>query len=209
MNTSKATLAVANCARGDFKSLVLDININEPVLLAVQKAVDASGYNPMYASEHFYGQYLNEMAAIAEELQEILNDINSKLTKDGYVVEPEVNSKSSFKAFVEDAPVGSLKAYQVFGQEFIQKGDSAVGFDHQGKYFIISISKESEGRFYPTNKPWLTVEIYERGNSKHVRIHSTIHVDKVTDVLHSYSTGWSDEEILKDSDLYKYLSIFN
>lgn len=51
---------------------------------------------------------------------------------------------------------------------------------------------------------WLTVVIETRGNDKFVTIESTIHVTKSLLLPHSYSTSWSDAEILRDRDFIKY-----
>lgn len=52
---------------------------------------------------------------------------------------------------------------------------------------------------------YLSIEIRQQGNSKHVYVNSTIHVNKQLEVPHSYSLDWSDEEILNDVDLFNFI----
>ena len=45
---------------------------------------------------------------------------------------------------------------------------------------------------------YLSIEIEHTGNSKHVIVHSTIHVNKVNRTNMSYSDEFTDDEILND-----------
>lgn len=65
-------------------------------------------------------------------------------------------------------------------------------------------------RFYPTDKFWLTVEIrpdYE--NIKSVIIHSTIHINKRTELRTRFDHTFSDFAILNDSIVKKELERFS
>ena len=52
---------------------------------------------------------------------------------------------------------------------------------------------------------YLSIEIIQQGNSKHVYVNSCIHVNKQLKLPHSYSLDWSDEEILNDVDLFNFI----
>ena len=52
---------------------------------------------------------------------------------------------------------------------------------------------------------YLSIEIRQQGNSKHVYVNSTTHVNKQLKLPHSYSLNWSDEEILNDVDLFNFI----
>ena len=45
---------------------------------------------------------------------------------------------------------------------------------------------------------WLSVEIHQEGDTKKVFVRSRIHKDKYKQVHPSYSSDWSDTDILKD-----------
>ena len=52
---------------------------------------------------------------------------------------------------------------------------------------------------------YLSFEIRQQGDTKHVYVNSTIHVNKQLKLPHSYSLDWSDEEILNDVDLFNFI----
>lgn len=52
---------------------------------------------------------------------------------------------------------------------------------------------------------YLSIEIEHTGNSKHVIVHSTIHVNKVNRTNMSYSDEFTDDEILNDERVLKYI----
>lgn len=52
---------------------------------------------------------------------------------------------------------------------------------------------------------YLSIEIEHKGNSKFVVVHSTIHVDKVNRTNMEYSDEFTDEEILNDESVLKYI----
>lgn len=52
---------------------------------------------------------------------------------------------------------------------------------------------------------YLTIEIEHKGNSKFVIIHSFIHVDKINKTGMVYSDEFTDDEILNDERVFKYI----
>ena len=52
---------------------------------------------------------------------------------------------------------------------------------------------------------YLSIEIENTGNPKHVIVHSTIHVNKVNRTNMSYSDEFTDDEILNDERVLKYI----
>ena len=57
---------------------------------------------------------------------------------------------------------------------------------------------------YPI-RPFLTAVI-ERGDiTTKVAIHSTIHVNRINELPHSYSPQFTDDEILRDRDFRKFV----
>ena len=52
---------------------------------------------------------------------------------------------------------------------------------------------------------YLSIEITHTGNSKNVIVHSTIHVNKVNITNMSYSDEFTDDEILNDERVLKYI----
>lgn len=52
---------------------------------------------------------------------------------------------------------------------------------------------------------YLSIEIEYTGNSKNVIVHSTIHVNKVNKTNMSYSDEFTDDEILNDERVLKYI----
>lgn len=52
---------------------------------------------------------------------------------------------------------------------------------------------------------YLSIEIEHTGNSKHVIVHSTIHVNKVNRTNMSYSDEFIDAEILDDGRVLEYI----
>lgn len=53
---------------------------------------------------------------------------------------------------------------------------------------------------------YLSIEIKDVGESRKVFIHSKIHMEKVKELSFSYSNEFTDEDILKDPDLYKKIA---
>ena len=51
-----------------------------------------------------------------------------------------------------------------------------------------------------------SIEIRQQGNSKHVYVNSSIHVNKQLKLPHSYGLDLSDEDILKDVDLFNFIN---
>ena len=52
---------------------------------------------------------------------------------------------------------------------------------------------------------YLSIEIEHTGNSKFVIVHSTIHVEKVNKTGMAYSDEFTDDEILNDERVLKYI----
>lgn len=52
---------------------------------------------------------------------------------------------------------------------------------------------------------YLSIEIEHTGNSKSVIVHSTIHVEKVNKTGMAYSDEFTDDEILNDERVFKYI----
>ena len=52
---------------------------------------------------------------------------------------------------------------------------------------------------------YLTIEIEHKGNSKFVIIHSFIHVNKINRTGMTYSDEFTDDEILNDERVFKYI----
>ena len=52
---------------------------------------------------------------------------------------------------------------------------------------------------------YLSIEIIQQGNSKHVYVNSTAHVNRQLKLPHSYSIDWSNEEILNDLALFNFI----
>ena len=52
---------------------------------------------------------------------------------------------------------------------------------------------------------YLSIGIEHTGNSKNVIVHSTIHVNKVNITNMSYSDEFTDDEILNDERVLKYI----
>ena len=52
---------------------------------------------------------------------------------------------------------------------------------------------------------YLSIEIEHKGNSKFVIVHSTIHVAKVNKTGMEYSGEFTDDEILNDGRVLKYI----
>ena len=52
---------------------------------------------------------------------------------------------------------------------------------------------------------YLSIEIEHTGNSKHVIVHSTIHVDKINRTGMEYSDEFTDHEILNDGRVLGYI----
>ena len=52
---------------------------------------------------------------------------------------------------------------------------------------------------------YLSIEIEHTGNSKHVIVHSTIHVNKINRTGMTYSDEFTDAEILDDERVLKYI----
>ena len=50
-------------------------------------------------------------------------------------------------------------------------------------------------------QPWYCVEIITEGDSKVVYFHSKIHMNKVKKLNPSFSTAFTDQEILNDFDI--------
>ena len=52
---------------------------------------------------------------------------------------------------------------------------------------------------------YLSIEIEHTGNSKSVIVYSTIHVEKVNKTGMAYSDEFTDDEILNDERVFKYI----
>ena len=52
---------------------------------------------------------------------------------------------------------------------------------------------------------YLSIEIEHTGNSKHVIVHSTIHVAKINKTGMEYSDEFTDDEILNDGRVLGYI----
>ena len=52
---------------------------------------------------------------------------------------------------------------------------------------------------------YLSIEIEHTGNSKSVIVHSTIHVEKINKTGMAYSDEFTDDEILNDERVFKYI----
>lgn len=53
---------------------------------------------------------------------------------------------------------------------------------------------------------YLSIEIREENGSKHVYVHSKIHVNKERKISYSYSTDFTNEQILNDPQLFQTIA---
>lgn len=68
-------------------------------------------------------------------------------------------------------------------------------------YLIIRVEYPREGgyRMEPSPLPdWIHIHIVDEGGSRHLLVHSRIHVNREVKVGPSYSSSFTDQEIIKD-----------